>query len=242
MNQEQTERERLIRTEMLLGEAAMERLRQAHVAVFGIGGVGGYAVEALARSGVGALTLIDHDVISASNLNRQIIATQEEIGSAKVDVMRRRIASIAPSCQVQAHCCFFLPETAEQFDFSKYDYVIDAVDTVSAKIEIILRAKQANIPVISCMGTGNKLDPAQLEVAWLEKTSVCPLARVMRRELRARGITDVKVVYSKEMPRTPLPLDGQAGRKRVPASAVFVPGTAGLMLASQVVRELTGQA
>lgn len=241
MNQEQTERERLIRTEMLLGEAAMERLRQAHVAVFGIGGVGGYAVEALARSGVGALTLIDHDVISTSNLNRQIIATQEEIGSAKVDVMRRRIASIAPSCRVQTHCCFFLPETAEQLNFSEYDYVIDAVDTVSAKIEIILRTKQANTPVISCMGTGNKLDPGQLEVAELEKTSVCPLARVMRRELRARGVTDVKVVYSREMPRTPLPLEEQAGNKRIPASAVFVPGAAGLMLASQVVRELAGQ-
>lgn len=241
MDQEQMERERLIRTEMLLGEAAMERLRQAHVAVFGIGGVGGYAVEALARSGIGALTLIDHDVISASNLNRQIIATQEEIGSYKVDVMRRRIASITPSCQVQTHCCFFLPETAGQFDFSEYDYVIDAVDTVSAKIEIILRAKQAGRPVISCMGTGNKLDPAQLEVADLEQTSVCPLARVMRRELRARHVTGVKVVYSKEMPRKPMPLEGQMGNKPVPASAVFVPGAAGLMLAAQVVRELTGQ-
>lgn len=241
MDQEQMERERLIRTEMLLGEAAMERLSQAHVAVFGIGGVGGYAVEALARSGIGALTLIDHDVISASNLNRQIIATQEEIGSYKVDVMRRRIASIAPSCQVQTHCCFFLPETAGQFDFSEYDYVIDAVDTVSAKIEIILRAKQAGRPVISCMGTGNKLDPAQLEVADLEQTSVCPLARVMRRELRARHVTGVKVVYSKEMPRKPMPLEGQMGNKPVPASAVFVPGAAGLMLAAQVVRELTGQ-
>ena len=241
MEQEQMERERLIRTEMLLGEAAMERLKQAHVAVFGIGGVGGYAVEALARSGIGALTLIDHDVISASNLNRQIIATQEEIGSYKVDVMRRRIASIAPSCQVQTHCCFFLPETAEQFDFSEYDYVIDAVDTVSAKIEIILRAKQAGKPVISCMGTGNKMDPAQLEVADLEQTSVCPLARVMRRELRARHVTGVKVVYSKETPRKPIPLEEQTGNKPVPASAVFVPGTAGLMLAAQVVRELTGQ-
>ena len=241
MDQEQMERERLIRTEMLLGEAAMERLSQAHVAVFGIGGVGGYAVEALARSGIGALTLIDHDVISASNLNRQIIATQEEIGSYKVDVMRRRIASIAPSCQVQTHCCFFLPETAGQFDFSEYDYVIDAVDTVSAKIEIILRAKQAGRPVISCMGTGNKLDPAQLEVADLEQTSVCPLARVMRRDLRARHVTGVKVVYSKEMPRKPMPLEGQMGNKPVPASAVFVPGAAGLMLAAQVVRELTGQ-
>lgn len=198
-------------------------------------------MEALARSGIGALTLIDHDVISASNLNRQIIATQEEIGSYKVDVMRRRIASIAPSCQVQTHCCFFLPETAGQFDFSEYDYVIDAVDTVSAKIEIILRAKQAGRPVISCMGTGNKLDPAQLEVADLEQTSVCPLARVMRRELRARHVTGVKVVYSKEMPRKPMPLEGQMGNKPVPASAVFVPGAAGLMLAAQVVRELTGQ-
>lgn len=242
MNQEQIERERLIRTEMLLGKAAMERLRRAHVAVFGIGGVGGYAAEALARSGVGALTLVDHDVVSLSNLNRQIIATQEEIGREKVDVMRQRIASIAPFCQVQTHRCFFLPETAEQFDFSQYDYVIDAVDTVSAKIEVILRAKQAKTPVISCMGTGNKLDPGQLEVAELEKTSVCPLARVMRRELRARGITDVKVVYSKELPRTPLPLEEQTGSKRVPASAVFVPGAAGLMLASRVVQELTGQA
>ena len=194
MNQEQIERERLIRTEMLLGKAAMERLRRAHVAVFGIGGVGGYAAEALARSGVGALTLVDHDVVSLSNLNRQIIATQEEIGREKVDVMRQRIASIAPFCQVQTHRCFFLPETAEQFDFSQYDYVIDAVDTVSAKIEVILRAKQAKTPVISCMGTGNKLERGQLEVAELEKTSVCPLARVMRRKLRARGITDVKVV------------------------------------------------
>ena len=229
------------RTALLLGEEAIVKLSRSRVAVFGIGGVGGYAVEALARSGVGAFELIDRDVVSESNLNRQIIATHKTIGRGKTEVMEERIHDINPDAQVTQHRCFYLPETADQFDFSQYDYIIDAVDTITAKIEIILRAQQAGVPVISSMGAGNKLDPSKFEVADIYKTSVDPLARVMRRELKKRGIRKLKVVYSKEEPIRPLgriEADPEAGRKDVPGSAVFTPAAAGLLIASEVVKDL----
>ena len=180
--------ERSIRTEMLIGEEKMNRLQNAHVAVFGIGGVGGFVVEALARAGVGTLTLVDRDTVSESNLNRQIIALTSTIGRDKVDVMKERISLINPECQVNARKCFYLPDTADSFDFTEYDYIVDAVDTVTAKLELVVRAKEAGTPIISCMGTGNKLDPSQFEICDISKTSVCPLARVMRRELKKRDI------------------------------------------------------
>ena len=229
------------RTALLLGEEAIVKLSRSRVAVFGIGGVGGYAVEALARSGVGAFELIDRDVVSESNLNRQIIATHKTIGRGKTEVMEERIHDINPDAQVTQHRCFYLPETADQFDFSQYDYIIDAVDTITAKIEIILRAQQAGVPVISSMGAGNKLDPSKFEVADIYKTSVDPLARVMRRELKKRGVRKLKVVYSKEEPIKPLgriEADPEAGRKDVPGSAVFTPAAAGLLIASEVVKDL----
>ena len=229
------------RTALLLGEEAIVKLSRSRVAVFGIGGVGGYAVEALARSGVGAFELIDRDVVSESNLNRQIIATHKTIGRGKTEVMEERIHDINPDAQVTQHRCFYLPETADQFDFSQYDYIIDAVDTITAKIEIILRAQQAGVPVISSMGAGNKLDPSKFEVADIYKTSVDPLARVMRRELKKRGVRKLKVVYSKEEPIRPLgriEADPEARRKDVPGSAVFTPAAAGLLIASEVVKDL----
>ena len=229
------------RTALLLGEEAIVKLSRSRVAVFGIGGVGGYAVEALARSGVGAFELIDRDVVSESNLNRQIIATHKTIGRGKTEVMEERIHDINPDAQVTQHRCFYLPETSDQFDFSQYDYIIDAVDTITAKIEIILRAQQAGVPVISSMGAGNKLDPSKFEVADIYKTSVDPLARVMRRELKKRGVRKLKVVYSKEEPIRPLgriEADPEAGRKDVPGSAVFTPAAAGLLIASEVVKDL----
>ena len=192
------------RTELLIGKEALERLSKAHVAVFGIGGVGGYVVEALVRSGIGNFDLIDDDKVCLTNLNRQIIATRDTIGRYKVEVMRERILSINSDAEVTTHRCFYLPENAQDFDFSSYDYVVDAVDTVTAKLEIVMRAKESNIPVISCMGVGNKLNPTQLEIADIYKTSVCPLAKVMRRELRKRGVDKLKVLYSKEEPITPL--------------------------------------
>ena len=231
------------RTELLLGTEAIERLRNCRVAVFGVGGVGGYVTEALARSGVGAFELVDRDVVSVSNLNRQIIATWKTIGRDKTEVMAERIADINPQAQVTLHKCFFLPETADRFDFSAYDYVVDAVDTVTAKIEIILRAQQAGVPVISSMGAGNKLDPSKFEVADIYKTSVDPLARVMRRELKKRGVRKLKVVYSKEEPMKPLgrvEADPEAGRKDVPGSSAFTPSAAGLLIASEVVKDLIG--
>ena len=231
------------RTELLLGAEAMERLRNSRVVIFGVGGVGGYVTEALARSGVGAFELVDRDVVSVTNLNRQIIATWKTIGRDKTEVMAERIADINPQAQVTLHKCFFLPETADQFDFSTYDYVVDAVDTVTAKIEIILRAQQAGVPVISSMGAGNKLDPSKFEVADIYKTSVDPLARVMRRELKKRGVRKLKVVYSKEVPMKPLGVieaDPEAGRKDVPGSSAFTPSAAGLLIASEVVKDLIG--
>ena len=244
------------RTELLIGKEALERLSKAHVAVFGIGGVGGYVVEALVRSGIGAYDLIDYDKVGLTNLNRQIIATRDTIGRHKVEVMRERILSINPDAEVTTHRCFYLPENARDFDFSSYDYVVDAVDTVTAKLEIVMRAKESNIPVISCMGVGNKLNPTQLEIADIYKTSVCPLAKVMRRELRKRGVDKLKVLYSKEEPITPLD-DSEdtcrehcvcppgttrkcTQRRAIPGSISFVPSAAGLIIASEVVKDLAG--
>lgn len=209
----------------------------ARVAVFGIGGVGGYVVEALARSGVGFFVLVDSDKVSLSNINRQIIATRSTIGQYKTDVMRERILDINPDASVEVRRCFFLPENAGEFDFSQYSYVVDAVDTVTAKIEIILQSEQSRTPVISSMGTGNKLDPAQFEVADIYQTSVCPLARVMRRELKKRGVKELKVVYSREKPIRSIQDDDM--NEAVPGSVAYVPSVAGMMLAGEVIKELT---
>ncbi len=233
----------LSRTAYLLGEAAVERLRRCRVAVFGIGGVGGYAVEALARSGVGALDLIDSDRVSLSNINRQIIALHSTVGQYKVDVAAQRVRDINPEAQVRTYRCFYLPETAAQFDFSQYDYVIDAIDTVKGKIGIVLQAKEAGVPVISAMGAGNKLDPTAFRAADIYETRVCPLARVMRAELRKRGVRSLRVVYSEELPRTPkttVPGKGTAKRP-VPGSCAFVPSAMGLVLAGEVIRALCGE-
>ncbi len=218
------------RTRMLLGQEAMDKLRKAHVAVFGAGGVGGYIVEALVRSGVGNLDIIDKDEVSVTNLNRQIIATWDTIGRDKVDVMKERALSINPDVKVNTHKCFYLPENADEFDLGRFSYVADAVDTVTAKIELAIRAKRAKVPIISSMGTGNKLNPMQLEIADIYQTSVCPLARVMRRELRKRDIQELKVLYSKE---EPIPV-GNA----VPGSVSFVPSAAGLMIASEIIKDI----
>ena len=226
--------EQLSRTEMLIGNDGLEKLKNARVAVFGIGGVGGYVVEALARSGVGAFDLIDSDTVALSNLNRQIIATRDTIGKYKTEVMRERIHSICPDTKVEVHNCFYLPETRDQFDFRQYDYVVDAVDTVTAKIDLIMSAKEAGVPVISSMGAGNKMNPAMFEVADIYKTSVCPLAKVMRKELKKRGVDHLKVVYSKE---EAIKRETQE-RKPVPGSIAFVPSTAGLIIAGEVVKDL----
>ena len=231
------------RTELLLGEAAMEKLRAARVAIFGIGGVGGYVAEALARSGISQLDLIDKDEVDPTNINRQIIALHSTVGRAKVEVMKERILDINPAAQVRAFQCFFLPETQDQFDFTHYDYVVDAVDTVTAKLELITQAKAADTPIICSMGAGNKLDPTRFEVADISQTSVCPLARVMRQECKKRGLTGVKVVYSKEKPVVSHPSTGSTtaatGGKPVPASCAFVPSVAGLIIASEVIKDLT---
>lgn len=255
--EELLQEDRFERTKQMLGNAAMERLTNASVIIFGVGGVGGYVAEALARSGVGTLVLVDHDTVSLSNINRQIIARQSTVGQYKVEVMKARILDINPLAHVEARNCFYLPETAGQFDFRTYDYVVDAVDTVTAKLEIIEQAKKCQVPVISCMGAGNKLDPTGFRVADIAKTSVCPLAKVMRRELKKRGIAHVKVVYSTEpaiapvvSPDEELPAETdresfdsgkkQEGtrRKVTPGSVSFVPSVAGLILAGEVVRDL----
>ena len=244
------------RTELLFGKDAMERLYHARVAVFGIGGVGGYTVEALARSGVGTLDLIDDDRICLTNLNRQILATRKTVGKCKVDVAKERILEINPNAVVNLYKTFYAPQTAEQFDFSQYDYVVDAIDTVTGKLELVEQAQRAGVPIISCMGAGNKLDPTAFEVADIYETSICPLARVMRRELRKRGIQKLKVVYSKEPPMTPIDdmsiscrthcicPPGTARkctqRRQVPGSNAFVPAAAGLIIAGEVVKDLTG--
>ena len=225
------------RTAFLLGEEGVEKLKKSRVAVFGIGGVGGYVAEALARSGVGALDLIDKDVVSVSNINRQIIALHSTVGRKKTEVMAERIKDINPEIQVTVRDVFYLPETAAEFDFSKYDYVVDAIDTVSGKIALVEQAYRANTPVISSMGAGNKLDPTAFEVADISKTSVCPLARVIRRELKKRGIERLKVVYSKEEPKTSECVDEESG-KPIPGSVAFVPSVAGLILAGEVIKDL----
>lgn len=234
------------RTQFLLGKEGMERLRNSTVAVFGLGGVGGYVVEALARSGVGRLELVDHDVFSITNLNRQIFATRDVVGQDKVLVAARRIAAIDPEIQVTPRKIFYTPETAHLFDFSQYDYVVDAIDTVTGKLQLIQTARAAGTPIISSMGTGNKLDPTAFRVADIYETSGCPLARIMRKECRKRGIPHLKVVYSPEEPIScTLPPDDPAweelpqGRNALPGSCAFVPGVAGLILAGQVIRELS---
>ena len=241
------------RTEILLGTEGIEKLADANVAIFGIGGVGGHVAEALARSGVGSMELIDHDIVSLSNLNRQIVALHSTIGKYKVDVMRDRILDINPDARVVGHKCFYLPETAGQFDFSNYDYVVDCIDTVTGKLQLIEAAKAAGVPVISSMGAGNKLDPTAFQVADISQTMVCPLAKVMRRELKKRNIKNVKVVYSKEEPAEAKIQEGFGGnlvqqekeekavgrRKSIPGSVAFVPSAAGLILAGEVIRDLT---
>ena len=243
--------EQFSRTELILGSKAMNRLAQSHVAVFGIGGVGGYVVEALVRSGIGAIDLIDHDQVSRSNLNRQIIATRDTLGRDKVEVMQERIHSINPDCKVRAHRCFYLPETRNEFDFTEYSYVVDAIDTVTGKIQLILQAQETGTPIISSMGTGNKLNPAEFQVADIYETSICPLAKVMRKELKKRGVKQLKVVYSQEQPLIHKEIrdtgmaeaeqpDALSARrsKSVPGSASFVPPVAGFILASEVVKDL----
>lgn len=232
------------RTQMLLGGEAMEKLRSARVAVFGLGGVGGYAVEALARSGVGALDIIDSDILSITNINRQIYAVMDTIGQYKADVAEARIAQINPEASVRSYKLFYSSETASVFDFSEYDYVIDAIDTVTSKIELVVNAKAAHVPIICSMGAGNKLDPTGFEVADLFETSVCPLARVMRRELKQRGIGRLKVVYSKEPPLTPNAaadsFDESGSRRQLPGSIAFVPSVAGLIIAGEVIKDIAG--
>ena len=230
------------RTEILLGQEAMEKLYKARVAIFGVGGVGGYVAEALARSGVGSFDLIDNDDVSLTNINRQIIATHATVGRPKVEVMRERILSINPQAIVNVHQCFFLPENEASFDFTQYDYVVDAVDTVAAKVAIILKAKAANVPVMSSMGAGNKMNPAMFEVADVYKTSVCPLARVMRQQMKKHNVKHLKVVYSKEVPIVPEQTGEQKGTAGhpTPGSTAFAPSVAGLIIASEVVKDLTG--
>ncbi len=242
------------RTELLFGREAMEKLAQARVAVFGIGGVGGYTVEALVRSGVGTLDLIDDDKVCLTNLNRQIIATRKTVGKYKVDVMKERILEINPQAMVNVHKCFFLPETKEEFDFTRYSYVVDAVDTVTAKIQLVLESQKAGVPIISCMGAGNKLDPSAFMVADIYETSVCPLAKVMRRELKKRGVKKLKVVYSQEKPTRPVddmriscrnhcicPPGTKhkcTDRRDIPGSNAFVPSVAGMIIAGEVIKDL----
>ena len=235
--------EQFIRTRMLLGDEALEKLQKARVAVFGIGGVGGYAVEALARSGIGQLDLIDHDTVSVSNINRQILATHSTVGMLKVDAAKQRILDINPNCVVRTFPAFYLPETAGEFDFTQYDYVVDAIDTVTGKLQLAQRAYEVGTPIISCMGTGNKLDASGFEVADISKTSMCPLARIMRKELAKRGIKHMKVVFSKEEALTPTGWEEEAaalGKRQIPGSVAFVPGAAGLILAGEVIKDIAG--
>lgn len=234
--------ERFSRTELIFGADATKKLASCRVAVFGVGGVGGYVVEALARSGVGTLDIIDNDTVALTNINRQIIALSSTVGRDKVDVMRERVLDINPSAKVNAHKEFFLPETADNFDFSLYDYVVDAIDTVKGKIELAVRCDACGTSIISAMGAGNKTDPTKFEVADINKTSVCPLARVMRTELRRRGVKKLKVVYSKEIPITPAESDEDipngSSRRSIPGSLAFVPSVMGLIIAGEVIKDL----
>lgn len=227
------------RTELLIGKDGIEKLSRSSVAVFGIGGVGGYVVEALVRSGVGSIDLIDNDTVALTNLNRQIIATHSTIGKYKVDVAEERAKDINPEVNVKTYKTFFTPETSKEFDFTKYDYIVDAIDTVVGKLELIVQAKKAGIPVISSMGAGNKMHPEMFEVSDISKTSVCPLAKVIRQELKKRNIKKVKVVYSKEIPIKPLSSDEKVtGKKQIPGSNAFVPSAVGLIIAGEVIRDL----
>lgn len=243
---DRTEDNAFARTALLIGDEALERLRSSRVAVFGVGGVGGYVCEALVRSGIGKFDLVDFDRVSLTNLNRQIIALRSTVGRYKVDVMKERMLDINPVAEIEARRCFFLPENADEFPFDEYDYVVDAVDTVSAKIGIVMRARQSGVPVISSMGAGNKLDGSRFRVSDIYETSVCPLARVMRYELRRRGVDKLKVVWSDEEPIRPAEPDCgsqcetevPAGRRSVPGSTAFVPSVAGLLIAGEVVRDL----
>ncbi len=244
------------RTELMFGNEGMNRLQNARVAVFGIGGVGGYTVEALARAGIGKLDIIDDDKVCLTNINRQLIATRKTVGKYKVDVMKERILEINPKAEVTTYQCFYTPDTSDQFDFSQYDYIVDAIDTVSGKIEMVLRAQEKKVPIISCMGAGNKLDPTRFQVTDIYKTSVCPLAKVMRRELKVRGVKKLKVVYSQELPKKPLedmanscktgcicPPGAErkcTARRQIPGSNSFVPSVAGLILAGEVIKDITG--
>ena len=243
--------EQFSRTELLIGSEGMKKLQKARVAVFGVGGVGGYVVEALARSGVGTLDIIDADKVCLSNLNRQIIATIPTIGKYKVDAAKERILDINPRAVVNAHRCFYLPETAQQFDFTQYDYVVDAIDTVTGKIELVMQADRANTPIISSMGAGNKMDPTAFRVADIYQTNVCPLAKVMRRELKKRGIDKLKVVYSEEKPLVPMTggecqqeydsMDNvreSSLRRQTPGSNAFVPSVVGLIIAGEVIKDI----
>ena len=233
--------EQFSRTAMLLGEEGVARLRNARVAVFGLGGVGGYVVEALARAGIGQLDLIDKDTVSVSNLNRQLLATYDTVGMEKTQAAKRRVEQINPQCLVRTHSLFYLPDTAEAFDFRQYDYIVDAVDTVTAKLTLVRSAVEAGTPIISCMGTGNKLDASAFQVADISKTSGCPLARIMRKELGKRGIKHLKVVYSQEEPRKPTGWEEEAaaeGKRQIPGSLPFVPGAAGLILAGEVIKDI----
>ena len=229
------------RTRILIGDEAMARLAGARVAVFGIGGVGGYTVEALARSGIGQIDVIDSDSVSVSNINRQILATHSTVGLPKVEAARRRVLDINPDCVVRLHQVFYTPETAGQFDFSQYDYIVDAIDTVTGKLQLVERAMEAETPIICCMGTGNKLDASAFEVADISKTTMCPLARIMRKELSKRGIKHLKVVYSREEALTPTGWEEEAaalGKRQIPGSVAFVPGAAGLILAGEVIKDI----
>ena len=232
--------ERFERTEMLFGEEAVSKLQNSRVAVFGIGGVGGHCAEALVRSGIGAIDLIDNDTVSVSNINRQIVALDSTVGRYKVDVAKERFLDISPSTVINTYKTFYLPETSSLFNFGNYDYVVDAIDTVSGKIQLIMQAEEASVPIISCMGTGNKMDPTMLEIEDIYKTSVCPLARVMRNELKKRGVRRLKVLYSKEPPLIPhfQPRSSSDVRRSTPASNSFVPACAGLIIASHVIKEL----
>ena len=233
-------KEQFMRTGLLLGEEGIRKLNKAAVAVFGIGGVGGFTVEALARSGIGHLVLVDADEVSESNINRQIIATHQTVGRPKVEVMKERIAQINPETVVETYQTFFLPENADQFDFASYDYVVDAIDTVTGKIELVLQGQKAGTPVISSMGAGNKLDPTMFQVADIYDTSVCPLAKVMRKELKKRNVPALKVVYSKEKAMEPAVRISEDGKRQIPGSTAFVPSVAGLIIAGEVIKDLSG--
>ena len=234
-------KEQFLRTAMLLGSESVARLEKARVAVFGIGGVGGYTVEALSRSGIGNIDVIDNDTVSISNINRQILATHSTVGMPKVDAAKQRILDINPDCNIRTHQLFYTPETADMFDFAEYDYIVDCIDTVTGKLALVERAMAVGTPIICCMGTGNKLDASAFQVADISKTSMCPLARIMRKELGKRGIKHLKVVYSQEEALTPTGWEEEAaalGKRQIPGSVAFVPGAAGLILAGEVIKDL----